>query len=303
MTIRTGDNQEDDLDELEPNLDEDPGVITEDLEGDQGKNEPGSDGDEEEDEVFLEGSQPKKKQPSNETRYVSDRIKKKNRKIDDLTAHNAELNASLNAVREKNKMLEMITQPGEKQPAPQALVRPKASDFDEGAEDPVYLDALDNYYEKKNKLTMDQSIQDLSQQTTRNAQKESQARALEGKTSEHFQRGEKLTLKTASFEELHQETEDILGPEIMNVMISSYKNSHLMAAYYGKYPDEAEKLRGIMAKDQVLGVSQLGVLSDRLKVRRKSTRLPEPDEEMQGGHAPARLQKRGPPGAKFDMGT
>jgi len=302
MTSKTADNQEDELDELEPNLEEDPGVITDDLEGGQGSNEPGPDGEEEEDEVFLEGSQPKKK-PSKATQKVSERIGKKNRKIDDLTAQNADLNASNNALREKNKMLEMITQPGDTKPAPQALVRPQASKFDEGAEDPAYIEALENHFEKKNALAMDQRLQDFSQTSTRNAQKETQARALDGKTNEHFQRGEKLNLKTASFEELHQETEDILGPEIMNVMISSYKNSHLMAAYYGKHPDEAEKLRGVMAKDQVLGVSQLGVLSDRLKVRRKSTRLPEPDEEMQGGHAPARLHKRGPPGAKFDMGT
>ena len=303
MTSKTADNQEDELDELEPNLEEDPGVITEDPEGGKGSDEPGPDGDEEEDEIYLEGSQPKKKKQSKETRYTSDRINKKNRIINDLTAEKAELSASNNALREKNKMLEVITQPGGAPPTQIALERPKASSFDEGAEDPAYLDALDTYYAKQNNLVLDQRMQDFSQKSTQNAQKETQARALEGKKDQHFQRGQKMSLKTTTFEDLHQETEEVLGPEIMNVIMSSYSNSHLIAAYYGKHPDEAEKLRGLMAKDQVMGVSQLGVLSDRLKVRRKSTTLPEPDDEMRGGHAPARLQKRGPPGAKFDMGT
>lgn len=279
------------LDENQKDLDEDDQKGAPD--GSEADEDPDTDGQEV--EIVLQGadgSQPKRN-PLGFTR----RIRKLNATITAAEGEASQATTDLATEREKNKLLQLALD--QKQAAPAAP--PDPSDFDDGAKDPQYVAALNDF----NGRDFDARMQRHT--AAQPAPQPVVDRALERKQVEHYQAADKLKVKD------YAETEDkaiaILGKTAVNILIESSDAdvSVKVLNYLGKNPDRAEEIAAMLNGRGTLpakGILALGALGATLVAKPKAKRnpAPDPDNELEGASVSrsGKKQTRGPKGAIYE---
>lgn len=239
------------------------------IEAGDGADDDGKADDQGEAEIVLsgdEGSQP-------ENRGIRRRINKLNAKVATAQEGQTAAAAELEVQKERNRLLQLALDQRDDEPE-----TPDPNDFDDGAADPKYVEALQAHITKgvRADIEKSQAAQPAPQQ----------ALNLENKQREHYKRADALKVKD------YEDTEDaaiaILGRDIAKQVMASTEKSERILYYLGKKPDTAREIKELLETDPIQGVLQIGRLEARLMVKPKASSepAPDPDSELEGATSP-----------------
>lgn len=221
---------------------------------------------------------------------IRKRINKLNARNEAANERATDAESKLGAVEAQNQLLRLALD--QKDKAPDANLPPDPSDFDDGAKDPGYVTALNNYNQKFFEAAV-----------AKHAPKQDTAPPavnvnLERKQTVHYEAAGKLGVK--DYDAVEDVAIGILGRDTVNRLISATDSSPRVLYYLGKNPDAATEIAELIKSDPVAGVLRLGELGATLKVqpRQKSNVAPDPDNELTGA-VNKNTKRRGPPGATF----
>lgn len=233
-----------------------------------------------------EGSQLDKQ--LNIDRIVRKRVSRLNTKHD---KHTAELEQNSQFKDQKIQLLELAL---DQKNQSQELEQPDPTEFDDGANDPKYVKALQTY----NQSYMDQQVKVATADLVVPQSDTGPDVALEAAQTRHYKDAQTLGIK--DYDETEDKAINILGKEAVNQFILNSNKSHLVLYHLGKNLDLAEEIAELIKTLPVKATLQFGALGERLKVkpRRRTQTAPDPDEELQGGSS-ASAGKRGPKGATY----
>ncbi len=100
----------------------------------------------------------------------------------------------------------------------------------------------------------------------------------------HYRQAEELAEKFPDYSELEERAIDILGRGLSESIVIESKRSADVLAYFGRYPEEAEKFKHLSESNSVRAAIELGRLEEKLRIQPlKKTPPPEPDEPLEGG--------------------
>lgn len=277
------------LDENQTDLDED------DQEGapDGSDEDKDQDTDSQEVEIVLSGEQGS--QPGPDNLGIRNRVRKLNAKVTAAEGEASQATTDLATEREKTKLLQLALD--QKQAAPAAP--PDPLDFDDGAKDPKYVAALNDFNGRDFDARMQRHTAALPVPET------VVDRALERKQVEHYEAAEKL--KVQDYAETEDKAIAILGKTAVNILIESSEAdvSVKLLNYLGKNPGKAEEIAAMLNGRGTLpakGILALGALGATLVVKPKANRnpAPDPDDELEGASVSRSGKKqRGPSGATY----
>lgn len=239
--------------------------------------------DSEADEVEVvregEGSLPK----SNDNAGVRKRINRLNARNEETEKGKTEAEKSNDLLREENKLLNLRLNQVEN--APKAPTKPKSDDFEDGAHDPKFIEAQDKYDDYR----IDKKVQERLTQT-QNTSAEADAvattqRDLEIAQEAHYAKVAKF--KVPDYNAREDKVIERFGVAFVNDIIDAAENPHHLLYYLGTDSDAAvadgDKIIGALKTKLARGVIEIGRLQERLKVKPKSRKAPDPDEELSGG--------------------
>lgn len=181
---------------------------------------------------------------------------------------------------------------------PVELVQPNPTDFDDGANDPKYVEALQTF----NKSYLEEQVTKATAQIVVPQSEPGPDLELERAQTRHYKDADTLGIK--DYDEVEARAIEILGKKNVNLFIKNSDKSHIVLYHLGvpKNQDLAEEFAAFFTKDgnPFKGLLQLGALGERLKVkpRRRTQTAPDPDEELRGGSSGS-SGKRGPKGATY----
>ena len=215
-------------------------------------------------------------QPEHLNAIVRKRVNKLNSRNDKLAATNDNLTGDLATANQRIGLMQMqIDQLNAGQKT--TIEAPKPPDpinFDEGAGDPKYIAALDEYVDRRTAATVKRQLSEQPNLTP------TLDRTTEAKQTAHYERAHKLG--ATDFDEVEGIAIDGLGKAATKAIIKEYENSELIMYYLGKNPGQLEYFRDLFATDPVHGVRQL----DRLKLEDANAvgqnNAPNPDEPLEG---------------------
>jgi hypothetical protein len=229
-------------------------------------------------EIVREGTQPQfTQQQLNDT--VSKRVKRLNRKVDEINDASNTANTELAIANEKNKILEIALQQAKSVKA--APNPPKADDFDGGTNDPEFIKKQDEYHHSIITSEVARQVSEATINTASTTDINAKSQELQRKQLKHYERANEIGAKDYATTE--DKALEILGNEVANHMIDNFDDSHILLYYLGKNPVEAEHLSDLLKSNPIKGVAEIGRLSSELKIKPKTNIAPDPDEEIQGG--------------------
>ena len=218
-----------------------------------------------------EGTQPDKQRDLN--RIINRRLKREKRKTESANETASDAANALEIEKQKNRLLQLALE--QKGQATENQI-PDPDDFDEGVSDPGYIARFNAYH------------QQLIQQEVRSHEVASSQRregdeVLEQAKRKHYEKA--YALGALDYDEVEDKAIDALGEEVVNHLIRSSDNTHVILYYLGKNPDEAEDLSALIKTDPVKATLKIGRLEAELQVQKKDTSkpTPDPDEELPGG--------------------
>lgn len=226
------------------------------------------------------------------------RINRLNAKLSDANDTTATTRADLEHEREKNKLLTLAL---EQKPSGEPSLPPDPVDYEGGASDPRYAEALRTFNQPAIDTAVAKATKDLAP-----AQAAPVNPALESNQRKHYERAAELGAK--DFDEVEDKAITALGSEIANHLIQNSSQSHLVLYYLGKHTDEAEEIKALVASNPIKAMLQIGRLEAELSVkpRAKVEPAPDPDTELQGGSPSAgqtnKFQKRLDKAREADQG-
>jgi len=231
-----------------------------------------------ENEIVLdgeEGSQPDKQSG------IRSRINKLNAKVDVANGATSDAEGRLAVSEQKVKLLEMAA--AQRKEADTPNTPPNPDDFDDGARDPKYAQALNAY----NQPFIDAAVKKQTSHLSQRQQDDSASVNLVQMQTKHYERAEALSIK--DFDDVEDKAIGILGKNITNQLIQNSPESHLILYHLGKNPAKADHFAALVKTDPLKAVLQLGALGAKLSVkpRGKTEPTPDPDEELQGGNPSA----------------
>ncbi len=233
-----------------------------------------------------EGSQP------NKSNYgIQKRINKLNAKVSAAQQSTSELQGENETLRQQNELLQMAR--AQQQAVPKGP--PDPNDFDDGAKDTKYVEALEAHNREFFKSEMDKHT---AAQPAPTAQSD---RALERRQTRHYESADKM--RVPDFDAVEDKVIGVLGKQAVNVLIGSSDKSAEIIYHLGKNPemvDEiAEQLKGPGAAAALMNLGALGArLELKPKVQRKQAA--DPDNELEGSSVSRNTRgERGPSGATF----
>lgn len=247
-------------------------------------------------EVVLEGegSQPEKvERPGKELR-IKKRINKLNAKVESANAEAEETRKLLEQKEKENELLRMALE--QKKESPRQLLEPSPDDFDGGYLDPDFVKKQNEFNRLKIKQEITKDLADSNKQSSEAVNRDTQFRNLEQKQSQHYERVNGLGAK--DYDETEDKAIEIMGNDIVNGIIAESESSHVLLYYLGKNPAKAEQLADLLKSNPLRGVLNIGRLEAELKVKPKTNKTPDPDEELKGSGAMS-PGKRGLKGATF----
>lgn len=251
-------------------------------EGSEGTEEAENEG--EETEIVLEGDDGS--QPDQSNLGIRKRINKLNAKVSDANDVASNASAELENERQKNKLLQLALEQKQETATPSGP--PDPLDFDGGASDTKYVEALNGYISGLVREETAKHIPEPEPQTDRD---------LEVKQKQHYEAADKLNI--SDYEAVEDVAVGILGKETVNHLIKQTSNSPVILYYLGKNPEKAERIAELVKANPIKGVMELGALEARLKVTKvKRNQAPNPDDVLEGALSPSK-GKRGPAGATY----
>ncbi len=264
-------------------------------EGEGGESEEGDGSPKEEpDEVQIvsEGDT----QPQQVPTGVLKRFGQMTGQVKEAKSETAEVMQRLNHVEEENKILKIAL--GSQQTAPKPAQRPNPEEFDSGVHDPGYLKAIDDFTDKRIQEGVAQAVATATETSQATQVKSQQTLGFQKTLMTHIERATKLKVK--DYEETEDKAIAIFGQENTNHLIAGLPDDSEVAMYYfGKNPKIAEHYAEMFKTEPVKALIEIGRKLSKLKVKPvKSSDLPDPDEEIEGGKGPSK-KKRGPKGATF----
>lgn len=259
---------------------EDQEEASEGLEGEEG-----TEADDEETEITLDGDDGS--QPDRITQIVRKRVNRLNKKVSRLEEDGEAASSELIAEREKNKLLRLALDQKNEANTPKGP--PDPLDFDGGASDAKYIEALDSHNQEYVRAALEKHIPKPEVTIDRD---------LEVKQTLHYEAADKLKLK--DYDDVEDVALSALGKETVNQIIQKTTNSPVILYHLGKNPEKAERIADLLKADPVKGVMELGALEAKLKVTKvKRNQAPDPDSELEGSTSPHN-GKRGKAGATFE---
>ncbi len=236
-------------------------------------------------EIVLDGDDGSQPAQQNIDRIVRKRVNRLNTKI-------ARVEEDSQFKDEKIKLLELALEQQKNQPV--ELKQPDPTKFDDGAEDPKYVEALQTY----NQSYLDDQIKQATAKLPVPQSEPGPDVELERSLKRHVEKS--LTLGIKDFDETEDKAIEILGEDTVNQLIQNSDKSHITLYYLGKNPDKAEEIADLIKTNPIKATLQLGVLEERLKIKPlgQTQQAPDPDEELQGGSSGS-AGKRGPKGATY----
>lgn len=215
--------------------------------------------------------------------------------VKEAKSETAEVIQRLNHIEEENKILKIAL--GTKQTAA-PLERPNPDDFDGGRVDPAFLKLADDYTDKKIEEGVAKAVAKVTETTQATHVQSQVTQGFQKKLMSHIERATKLKVK--DYEETEDKAIAIFGQENTNQLIAGLPDDSEVAMYYfGKNPSVAEHFAEMFKTEPVKALIEIGRKLSKLKIKPvKSSDLPDPDEEIEGGKGPSK-KKRGPKGATF----
>lgn len=266
-------------------------VELEDQDGapDGSEGEDGQEPDGQEVEIVLTGNEGS--QPAQSDLGIRKRINKLNAKVSAAQTSESQVAAENETLRQQNELLRMAQE--QQQAKPKGP--PDPNDFDDGAKDAKYVEALESHNREFFRAEMEKHTAAQPTQPT------AVDRALERRQTQHYEAADKLGIP--DYAEVEDKTVGILGKDTVNHLIKAVDNSPSLLYYLGKNPAKAEEIADMLkGPDAIKGILELGALSKGLVAQPKAKRnlAPDPDDELIGS-SPPRSKKgaRGPEGATF----
>lgn len=218
-----------------------------------------------------EGTQPDKQ--SDLDRIINRRLKREKRKIESANDTASEASKALEIERHKNQLLQLALDQKKKT---DDVSPPNPDEFIHGVSDPAYIDSFNTY--QRNYIQEEVKKQSASLNVSRNAND-----GLEQVKRKHYQKA--YALGASDYEDVEDKAIDALGADIVDHLIQSSDNAHVVLYFLGKNPDEAEELSALIKSDPIKGTLRIGRLEAELQVqsKAKSKPSPDPDEELSGG--------------------
>ena len=250
--------------------------------GSEGEDDQEPDGQEV--EIVLEGDVGS--QPDQKHLGIRKRINKLNGKLNDAKDETANVSADLENERQKTKLLQMALD--QKQEAKPSLP-PNPLDFDDGAADAKYVEALEGYNREFIRAEMAKHV--VAPEPIANP-------AVEKAQLRHYEAASKL--KVPDYDEVEDKAISILGNDTAKQLIAESEHSAKLMYFLGKNPAKAQHIADLVETSPVKAILELGALGASLKAQTKAKRnpAPNPDDELEGALSPHKKQ-RGPKGATF----
>jgi len=256
-----------------------------------------ADGSEEDPEVDIvledePGSKPKERLPS----WARNKLKKGKVKVRKAEEANEQANARIAQLEQDNQTLKQAVEVS-RQP-----VEPDHTNFEkypEGRDDKQYIKDDRAFIISQVQNSNVQYNQDTAQHTANTKQQDINAQKIQVENERHYTNAAKL--KVPDYEAVSEKAEDILGPELSQLIRYSSPNSHEIIYALGKNKVAAEDLADLFASNPAAALVRVGSLKTRSKNKTKIP--PDPDKKLEGG-TPSKSQRkdymdRGPKGAKF----
>lgn len=195
----------------------------------------------------------------------------------------------LATLKQKNELLQLAL---DQKPA---AGPPDPNDFDDGAKDTKYVEALHEYNRGFFKSEMEQHT------AAQPPPAPGPDRALERAQTAHYEAAEKM--KVRDYPEMEAKVTAIFGQAYVDQIIKDVDNAHNVLYFLGKNPDEADDIADLLSTpgSQVKAVAKLGALSARAHLKVKRNTAPDPDDELEGASVSrSGKNQRGPKGATFE---
>ena len=201
---------------------------------------------------------------------VRGRVNKLNKRFDAKDQENNQLTGDLATANQRNSLLQLQVDQLKSRPSSQDKP-PDPNDFDDGAADPKYMDALNSF--------TDARISGVVQKQLAEHQQVQPGRVSEVKQQQHYQRAHNLGID--NYEALEAKAIDILGPEISRRIIDVAPNSERIMAYLGSNPEAAQYHRDQIDTNPLNGVWELASLRFA-DIASQPNPPPNPDTPLQG---------------------
>ncbi len=281
-------------DELKITFDDDGDGAGEDEPGGEGEGDEEGDGSKKEpDEVQIvsEGDT----QPQVPKGFLK-RIGKLSGQVSEAQGETQEVQQRLAHIEEENKILKIALDAHKV--APQPIVKPDPDTFDAGTYDPKYLQAVEEYNDKKTEAIVQKAVAKATENSQVSYQQAVQADGLQQKQVSHYTRAAKLKVK--DYEETEDKAIAIFGKDNTNHLIAGLPDDSEVALYYfGKNPEQAQKYADMFKTEPIKALIEIGRKLSKLKITPvNKNELPDPDDEIEGGQGPTK-KTRGPKGATF----
>lgn len=245
----------------------------------------------EEVEIVLAGDEGS--QPAQSNLGIRNRVRKLNAKVSAARQSESQVIAENETLKQQNELLKMAQEQQQLNAQPKGP--PDPSDFDDGAKDAKYVEALEAHNREFFRSEMDKHTAAQPVQQTAND------RALERRQTQHYEAADKLGLP--DYEEVEAATIGIFGNDTVNHLIKAVDNSPALLYYLGKNQTKAEEIADMLkGPDAVKGILELGALSKGLVAQPKAKRkqAADPDNELEGSSVSRNSRgERGPSGATF----
>ncbi len=202
-----------------------------------------------------------------------------------------EANTALETMRQRNELLQLALDQKNATPATPSGP-PDPFDYDDGAKDAKYVEALHEYNRGFFKSEMARH--------TEAQPKPVDTRARDARQTAHYEAADKLGVK--DYAETEDKTIAILGRDTVVEIIGALDKSPEYMYYLGKNPDKAEYFADLLKRHPVKGILEIGDFARDLQKLRKSKRnaAPDPDDELEGSSVSRNSKStRGPAGATF----
>lgn len=210
---------------------------------------------------------------------VRSRVNRANRqaqkKVDAIAGNADQAEKELITANQKNQLLELQVQ--HLKAHPETVKPPDPLDFDDGAQDAKYITALNAFTDNRIATQVNQHLANLAPQSAPIVDRD-----LESKRESHYRRSVELNAK--NYEETEDKAIAIIGQETADLIIKNRPRSTELMWYFGKNPDEAQRIADLAVTNVFNAVAELGALEANLTVKRpaKANQAPEPDIELEG---------------------
>ena len=206
------------------------------------------------------------------------RVDKLRSEVNQAKQEAQEAGGELATANERIRLLELALKANEGT-SPQAPTPPNPDEFNEGAADPQYVAALDEYINRK----VDTGLSRFKSEQPKPAAPVDES--LYQRQNGHYDKAEKLGAK--DYAEVEDKAIEALGKHAVNQIIKTTDKSPEMLYYLGKNQHVAEEIAELLKSDPVTGVWKLAQLDKDLEVRprAKQNQVPDPDTPLDGGGA------------------